>query len=66
MTSARSVGPTRIAGRPGGIHRAAPSTLPAVPQTSAAVTSKPTRKSHGRRRARRAAFGINHTQAGSS
>ena len=54
-TSARSVGPMRIAARPGGSHRAAPSTGPAVAHTSAAVTSKPTRKSHGSSRARRSA-----------
>ena len=66
MTSARSVGPMRIAARPGGIHRAAPSTGPGVAHTSAAVTSKPTRKSHGSSRARRSASGISQTHAGSS
>jgi len=64
--SARSVGPTRIAGRPGGSQRAAPRTGPAVAQTSAAVTSKPTRKSQGSRRRRRSSSGISQIQAGSS
>ena len=40
-------------GRPGGSQRAQPRDRPGVVQTSASVTSKPTRKSHGRSAARR-------------
>jgi len=65
-TSARSVAPTRIAGRPGGSQRAAPRTSPAVAQISAAVTSKPTRNNHGNKRLRRSSSGISQVQAGSS
>ena len=66
VTSARSVAATRTAGRPGGSHRAAPRTSPAVDHTSAVVTSKPARKSGGSRRVLRSASGISQTQAGSS
>ena len=65
VASARSVGPTRIGGRPGGSQRDAPRIGSLVVQTSAAVTSKPTRKSQGSNSRRFASSGISQTHAGS-
>jgi len=52
--------------RPGGIQRAQPASGAAVVHTSASVTSKAARKSHGRSVRRREALGSTQFQAGSS